>query len=162
MGVATEMARKAIEKLWSHLGALDDEVAVDRRAFFPDGVKGNLTDLKPADLKGRLDQALRGFTVPANAGLPDAKKWHTRLTDARDGLAAALSGHGEARGASKIGTAGLNAARERFLGAYNGVAKPLVRGLLAALGRQDEYDTFFKDLQVQEDGARATPATPPA
>ena len=52
--------------------------------------------------------------------------------------------------------------REEFLSVYNGVAKPLVRGL-ASLGKNTEYEHSFRDLQVNEEGrSTKTPPAPPA
>jgi hypothetical protein len=53
--------------------------------------------------------------------------------------------------------------REEFLNVYNGVAKPLVRGLLASLGKSAEYEHSFRDLQLNEEGRPTkTPPAPPA
>lgn len=52
------------------------------------------------------------------------------------------------------------AARESFLHVYNKVAKKLIAGLLADLGREREYELFFTDLTVNEGGSPAKkPAT---
>ncbi len=166
VGDATPRARKELERFFHHLGSLDeDEVTFQLDAFFPAGNLGPLAALKPADVAARLDQALRGFELPIHAALPDGAKWKGRLTTARDALSGAVGGRGGATGSSIRGTAGLTAARAGFHTAYVNVARPLVKGLLASLGRADELRLFFLDLQVNEDGssreAPATDALPP-
>lgn len=155
---ATEAARKEIDRFYSFLGSLDDDVKVDKAAFFPGNKLGALAALKPADLKGKLDDLARGFSAPANAALPDRAKWEQKLTGARDALGGALVGKGGARGLSIKSTAGLIAAREGFLKAYNGVAKRLIQGLLASLGREGEMKLFFSDLVVHESGKARAPS----
>ena len=100
---------------------------------------------------------LDGFDAAAKAGLPDAAKWKGKLTTARNALDAAASGKGTATVQSIQRTAALVAAHEEFLAAYDGVAKRLVYGLLVHLGRTDEHRLFFKDLQVNEGGAKPAP-----
>jgi hypothetical protein len=156
---ANDAARKDVEKFHNYLNSLDDDLPLDRAAFFPGDKLGPISTFKPADMKAKLDEVLRGFAVPSHHGLPDRNKWKKRLEAARDGLADAIAGKSGARGASVQATTQLVQGREEFLGVYNGVAKPLVRGLLAHLGRKDEYNQFFADLLVNESGA-ATPGTP--
>ena len=103
---------------------------------------------------------LGGFALPSHQSLPDKDKWQTRLTKARDALASALSSKDEQQNTKLESTGKLGTARDEFLNVYNGVAKPLVRGLLASLGRSAEYEHSFRDLQVNEEG-RPT-KTPPA
>lgn len=158
---AAERGRKEIERFYSYLGSLDDDVAVDRKAFFSEGKMGALAVLKPGDVKSKLEDVLRGFTAPANAGLPEHAKWAQKLGAARDGLAGALAGKGSARSVSVQSTAGLVAAREEFLDSYNGVAKRLIRGLLASLKREEEMRLFFLDLQVNEGGKAKKDEAPP-
>jgi len=148
--------RKEIEKFYSYLGSLDDDVAFDKEAFFPGDKLGNLSQLKPADLRSRADDILRGFNVTANTQLPNAATWKTKLEKARDAAASAVQGKGSSNTASIIGTAGLIAARERFLKIY-GVAKRLVRGALIDLERENEYRLFFADLQVNEGPLNKSP-----
>jgi len=159
---AAPALRKAIEQFHKYLGSVDDALGIDREAFFPGGNLGKISQMKPADLVGKANQVLDGFAAPANAGLPQSATWIARLTTARDALAAATSGKGSSRTASIQGTAGLVAAREAFIKAYNGVAKKIVAGLLALLDRRDELRLFFKDLQVNEAGSSTpeAPATP--
>lgn len=119
--------------------------------------------MKPADLKAHADRVLGGFGLPAHQSLPDREKWQTRLTKARDALASALSSKDEQQNTKLESTGKLGAAREEFLSVYNGAAKPLVRGLLASLGRSVDYEHYFRDLQVNEEGRPTkTPPAPPA
>lgn len=155
-----ETLRKEIERFHKHLGTLDDDVKVDRHAYFAGGKLGKITALKPADLVKKATKVLDGFDVPANAALPDGAKWKGKLTKARDALGAAVSGKGAAATQSIQHTAALAAAHEAFLATYNGVAKRLVYGLLVHLGRKDEHRLFFKDLQVDEGGAPVQPPSP--
>jgi hypothetical protein len=142
------MAGKVLDQFWSFLGSID---GVDVAAFFEGGKKGATAKLKPGDVRSKALRALRGFT--AHTKLPQGDAWKKRLTDAEAELGAALGGKGDAHGGSISQTAELVAARESFLVSYNGVAKPIVRGLLTSLGREGEMALFFKDLQVNE-GAR--------
>lgn len=151
---AAALGRSEIERFYNYLGSLDKDVVFDKEAFFPKGKLGALAALKPGDVKSRVEDVLRGFTAEANAALPEHAKWSQKLGAARDGLASALAGKGGARSVSIQSTAELVAAREEFLEAYNGVAKRLIRGLLASLKREEEMRLFFKDLQVNE-GSRA-------
>jgi hypothetical protein len=93
-------------------------------------------------------QVLRAFSAPINAALPERAKWEGKLRAASEALDAALGAKGNAKTGAIQSTAGLIAAREAFLRAYNGVAKRLIQGLLVELGREDEMRLFFKDLQV--------------
>lgn len=149
-GEAAEVGRKEIERFWHHLHTLDDGASADIEAFFPGNKLGALAALKPADVRSRLGEVLRGFAAPGNASLPDRPKWEQKLTAAHDALDAALGGKGTARAGAIQGTAGLIAAREEFLRVYNRVAKPVVRGLLAELGREGELRLFFPDLTANE------------
>jgi hypothetical protein len=106
----------------------------------------------------RAEQVLRGFLVPAHAELSGASQWQGALQDTHDALDTAIHGTHRARNASVIATKGMVAARERFLGLYNGVAKPLVRGVLRDLGRANEYRRFFRDLQVNESRRQTAPS----
>jgi hypothetical protein len=144
-GVATA-GRRTVRQFFRYLGTLD--VPLDLAAFFPGERLGSLSALKPADVKIKIDEVLKGFDAEIHAALPDRAKWKQRLEDARQQLADALEGHEGARSDSVRRTASLVTARENFLTTYNGVAKPLIRGLLTALGRKDEMHLFFKDLQV--------------
>jgi hypothetical protein len=145
---ATPAVRKELERFYNFLGGLEDDVKIDRNAFFPGGELGNLVSLKPNDLLGSIDEVLGGFALPANAHLPECDKRKAKLESVRKALADALGTRSPAIHRTISATASLAAARERFLGLYNGVAKPLVRAILADLGRADEYLHFFLDLQV--------------
>lgn len=145
---ALPAVRRELERFHNFLGGLEDDAEVDRESFFPGDRLGNLASLKPADLLARLDEVLLGFLVPANAGVPERDKRKAKLEAVRKTLADALGSSSANTNRVISATAGLAAARERFLGLYNGVAKPLVRAMLADLGRADEYTRFFLDLQV--------------
>ncbi|HEX2571824.1 MAG TPA: hypothetical protein VH877_19940 [Polyangia bacterium] len=145
---AVPAVRKELERFYNFLGGLEDDVEIDRESFFSGDRLGNLAMLKPADLLIKLDEVLRGFLVPANAAVPERDKRKAKLEAVRKTLADALGTSSANTNRVISATAGLAAARERFLGLYNGVAKPLVRAMLADLGRADEYTRFFLDLQV--------------
>jgi hypothetical protein len=151
---ATRRLRDQLRRFHYHLKTLPSG-GFDFDAFFANGKLDGVHRLKPADLVARADYALTGFTVPANSALPGAQQWQATLQDARDALAAATSGRQHARNDALIASTDMVAARERFLELYNGVAKPLVRGVLRDLGRADEYRRFFRDLQVNESGRPA-------
>lgn len=158
--VTTEAARRHIRRFFMHVGSLDDTANLDIEAFFPGYKLGDIATLKPADLKARMDEILRGFAIPANSKLPQRELWQQMLTGARDALNDALSSKGTASRLTRQGSAGLRQAREEFLHVYTGVAKPLIRGLLSALGREHELKLFFLDLQINETSRPA--AQPPA
>jgi hypothetical protein len=151
---AVPLLRDALERFYHHLLSLPVSAGIDVDAFFPGKTLGNLSRLKPADLAAKADQVLHGFATKSNGGVAGLTKWQSAIEDARSALGRALKGKHSARGASVTATAGLLAARERFVGLYSGVAKPLVRGLLSELGRAKELDLFFVDLQVNEGSPR--------
>jgi hypothetical protein len=159
--------RDLIERFYHHLLSLPLDAGVDVNAFFPGKTLGTLAKLKPADLTAKADQVLLGFATKSSASVAGLAKWQGAIEDARATLGHALRGKQGARGTAVTGTAELAAARERFLTAYNGVAKPLIRGLLAELGRADDFALFFLDLQVNERApkkraeAKPDPETPP-
>lgn len=155
---AAEDAKAEINRFWSYLQSLDPGTPADVEAFFKGGKQGSLAGLKPADIKGKLIEVLTGFGADINKNLPDGAKWQTRLATARDALSGLNAG--AVRSASIAATAELKNAREDFLTAYNGVAKRVVLGLLILLGRKEEYAHFFKDLQVNEAGAKTKEETP--
>jgi hypothetical protein len=162
---AVPAVRKELERFYNFLGGLEDEAEIDRESFFPGDRLGNLASLKPADLLARLDEVLLGFLVPANAGIPERDKRKAKLESVRKTLADALGSSSANTNRVISATAGLATARERFLGLYNGVAKPLVRAMLADLGRADEYTRFFLDLQVditEDDPSHALGNSPAA
>lgn len=146
---ATQRLRDRLRRFFHHLQTLPRE-QIDFEAFFAGAKLGGVHRLKPEDLVSRADEVMRGFAVPANAGLEGAATWRAALQEARDELDASFYGKLRAWGDNAVATADMMAARERFLDLYNGVAKPLVRGVLRDLGRVDEYRRFFRDLQVNE------------
>ena len=153
--------RREVERFWNFLGSLDEEIAHDRAAFFAGDKLGTLSTLKPADVKSKVIAVLHGFAAPLNKALPDHVKWRKKLEAVRDELTTALEGRGGAHSSAIKSTAQLVTAREQFLVTYNGVAKPLVRGLLAQLGRKEEYELFFGDLLANESATKAPTAAPP-
>lgn len=164
---ATARGRKVIDRFWNHLGSLDDEeVRFDLAAFFPGEKLGALAALKPADVKAKLSSVLHGFAVPDNAKLSEHASWKKKITSALEDLVAALEGRLDAHGDVSQANTQLITARAEFLAYYNGVAKPLLRGLLNSVGRGAEYEQFFGDLLVNETGSRApaqpAPPAPPA
>ena len=152
---AAAEGKTAIKKFHRWLGSLDDDVDLDREAFFRGMKLGPVSTYKPADVKGRLDDLILGFAAARNATMPERANRLQKLTTARDALATALSGKGGASAQKLQGSAELVAARKAFLFLYNKVAKPMVRGQLAALGREQEMKAFFPDLAVNE-GSRRT------
>ncbi len=146
----TAKGKKLIEQFFNYLGALDEDVPVDREAFFPGGNKGELSRLTASSAAARMAGILRGFAVPSNAALPEGASWKARFEQARAGLVQTSGDRGGARGDSIVATAELVAARDGFVKFYNGVAKRLVLGALNHVGRAGEYKLFFKDLQVTE------------
>lgn len=149
--------RTCLGKFYSYLASLDEGMVGDVHAFFEGGNKGSLTELKPADLAARVNKALSGFEVSANASLPNAGAWKTKLEAAEQALMNALTGKSTTSVDSVKATSDLIAARKAFLVAYNRVAKPLVRAVLVLLGREGEMPLFFKDMAVNE-GSRAKKA----
>ena len=152
---AAAEGKTAIEKFHKWLGSVEDSVDMDRDAFFQGMKLGPVSTYKPADVKGRLDDLIRGFDVTRNAAMPERAARLLKLTTARDALQAALTGKTSTNTQKLQGSAELVAAREAFLFLYNKVAKPMVRGQLVALGRENEMKVFFPDLAVNE-GIRKT------
>jgi hypothetical protein len=148
-GQATKWLRDLLRRFHHHLKTLPPK-ELDFEAFFAGRKLDGVHRLKPEDLVSRAETVLRGFLVPANAELPGASQWQGALQDAHDALDTAIHGTHRARNNSILATTDMVAARERFLELYNGVAKPLVRGVLRDLGRANEYRRFFRDLQVNE------------
>ena len=121
---------------------------------------GDLGHLKPADLEAKAADVLRGFNTTKNKTITSLADWKTEIEAGRQTLANAISGKGSASGNAFVATAALIDARKNFLHAYNKVAKNIVRGLLAQLGRENEFHLFFKDLTVNEGGNTPPPAAP--
>lgn len=57
----------------------------------------------------------------------------------------------EAVEAAGAGEGSLRQARTSFLAAYHKVARRLIRGLLAELGREHELRRYFRDLQATDE-----------
>jgi hypothetical protein len=153
--IATDTARKHIRRFFMHLGSLDDTANLDIEAFFPGYRLGDIATLEPAELGARMDDLLRAFAVPANRKLPQRETWKQTLTATRGALDDALSNKSQASRPPREGSTSLRQAHEEFFALYNGVAKPIVRGLLRSLGREHELELFFIDLQVSEAGRPA-------
>jgi hypothetical protein len=154
---AREDMSDVLRRFHHFIETLPAEIRIDRAAFFPTQGSGKLSKFKPADLLTRADEVLHGFTVPLNAALPDADRWTSEITLGRATLAESLGGKHGASDGNSLAVSALNAARERFLDVYNGMAKRLVYVVLADIGRLDEYRQFFLDLQVHEDRRKAAP-----
>lgn len=157
---ATTHARDMLQRFFHYIRSLPRDIRLDVEALYPGRKLGKLSWLKPADVLARVRQVLRGLTVPANAGMPGLARWQEDLGAAHDRLDSALHGKSGRRTQASAATAALQARRDEFLQLYNGVAKPIVRGLLARLGRSNEYTLFFLDLRVHE-GSRTRASAPP-
>jgi hypothetical protein len=151
VGAATEDMRDHLRRYFFHLQSLPVRAGVDVNAFFTGGKLGRVATQKPEDLLSQADAVLRGFTTPTSAALPDAARWQAELIAARETLNQAISGKLGAVFTASTGTSALVQARARFLVAYNKVAKRLIRGLLAELGREHELRRYFRDMQVNEE-----------
>lgn len=162
---ASETAADTLDSLRRfhyHLKTLPSNTVFDREAFFGRDSMDTIARLKPADLLDRADRAVRGFSVPANAGLPGATEWLPSILNARNTLATAIESKQEASGSDKDASGSVAEIRERFLNLYNNVAKRLVWAVLAEAGRLDDYRRYFLDLQVNEDGRRPVAENPDA
>lgn len=158
---ATLALRDCMSRFYYFLRSLPASTPVDFQAFFAGNTMGDLGNLKPADLEAKAADVLRGFDATQNKGLSALTPWKSEIANARQTLFEALAGKGNATGKAFVATAALVDARKNFLQAYNKVAKPIVRGLLAQLGRENEYTLFFKDLTVNEGGPAHAPAVEP-
>ena len=159
--VSVEDMRDILRRFYRFLQSLPTQTKLDMDAFFAAGKLGNLGQHKPEDVLALADGALRGFSAPVHAELPGASMWQADIRATRTALAEAVSGkHGASSGATRV-VGSLGQAREAFLHVYNKVAKRLIRGLLADLGREHELRRYFRDMQVHEDRA-AAPGAPPA
>lgn len=150
----------ALRRFHYHLKTLPSDTTFDRDAFFGRSSMDEIGRLKPADLLARAEEVVRGFAVPANAGLPGADEWRPVISAARDSLAAAIAGKQQATGGNKDATASVSEIRHNFLNVYNNVAKRMVWAVLAQIGRLDDYHRYFLDLQVNEGGRGKYPETP--
>jgi hypothetical protein len=155
-----EMADR-LRRFYYYLLSLPASANVDVAAFFADGKQGKLSQYKAEDMLSRADTALRGFTTPAGATVPNGTAWQADIVVARGSLANALEGKLGAANTASTSVGSLAQARTEFLHVYNRVAKPAIRGLLAQLGREDEFRIYFRDLQVNEDRARPGAPTEP-
>lgn len=142
-------ARDVLARFFSYLHSLPRDTRCDVEAFFPGGMRGEISRLKPADLLAKVAEVQRGFSVPRNAALPGSDAWQHELAHAHDALAAAVSLKSNAGTQASRATSELAAARTRFLVIY-GLAKRLIRACLDELDRSSEYRLFFLDLQVNE------------
>lgn len=148
---AAEALRGHLNRFYSFLNSLDPrEDGVEVGKFFPGNVLDGLHQLKPADLKTRAQKVSEGFSLDAYKALALLEPWKKKLSQAEANLTDALSGKDSKKTEGSLLTASLSSAREEFLTAYNTVAKPLLRGLLNSLGRGEEFELYFKDLQVNE------------
>lgn len=151
VGEASEDMRDHLRRFYFHLQSLPVRSGVDVAAFFTGGKLGRISQHKPEDLLAQGDAVLRGFTLPASATLPESARWQTEITASRQALDEAIHGKLSASNDASAGTGALSQARSSFLVVYNKVAKRMIRGLLAELGREHELRRYFRDLQVNEE-----------
>lgn len=154
----TEAVRGVVRRHYHHLQSLPADTGFDLEAFYPGGVLGDISRMKPADVLAHSEQVLRGFNAARNQSLPGAATWRADITAARDALDAALGGKGSSRTGKRTASRELQDARKGFLHVYNHVAKPLIRGVLGHLGRGQDFRQYFLDLQVNEGSSAASPA----
>lgn len=160
--IATNSLRDVLTRFYYFLKSVPGQNSFDFEALFPGKTMGDLGHLKPADLESKAADVLRGFETSANQSLAMFAPWKSEIDTARQTLSNALAGKGNATGKSFVATASLVQARKDFLHAYNKIAKPILRGVLASLNRENEWPLFFKDLTVSEDGKPAANTnTPP-
>lgn len=157
---AEEACADVVTRFYHHLRSLPRSVDFSFDAFYEGQLLGDVAKLKPADLRAKAAYILSGFDAPKNKNVAAFAAWKSDIAAAHDALNDALSGKGSAQNRTYAATAGLVAARERFLQVYNGVAKPLVRGLLNDVGRGGEYRDFFRDLTAQESSPHKGAAEP--
>lgn len=156
---AADKLRGNLSRFFNRLHSFDEEITVDISAFFQGGVLGNISQLKDSDVKAKTEKVLLGFEADRNKKFPDREDWLEKLTRGRDALDEEIKIKTAKRNEVATTTAALSSAREEFLTAYNGVAKPIIRGLLKKLGRSEEFNLFFKDMQVNEGPRAAKTAT---
>jgi hypothetical protein len=147
-----------VSRFYYSLRSLPKTTDFDFDALFPGHTMGDLASLKPADVVAKADAVLRGFDNSKNKAIADFAKWKNEIETTRQTLSDALSGKGNASGKSFVATTALVEARNNFLRAYNKVAKPALRALLAQVGRENELHLYFKDLTVYEGGHPNAPA----
>lgn len=158
---SAETLADVLRRYYLHLQSLPPQVSFDLASFFPAGKIGPVSSLKAEDLLSRADDVLRGFTMPANALLPQTATWQAEIVVAHTNLAGAISGKLSAVHDVSGATGSLAQARERFLHVYHKVARRLIRGLLAQLGREVELRKFFRDMQVPESRSPGQPREEP-
>jgi hypothetical protein len=158
---AEEGVRDIVGRFYYHLRSLPKSVDFDFDAFYQGKNLGDLASLKPADLRAKAASVLHGFDTAKNKSVAGFASWKQDITTAHQAIDDTLTGKGGAQNRAFVATASLVAAREKFLQIYNGVAKPIVRGLLNDLGRGEEYRLFFRDLTVNE-GAKSKNGEPDA
>lgn len=151
VGEASEEMRDNLRRFYFHLQSLPARSGVDVAAFFADGKLGRISQHKPEDLLAQGDAVLRGFALPSSATLPEATRWQGDIAASREILDQAIHGKLSAANGASAGVGSLSQARTSFLTVYNKVAKRLIRGLLAELGREHELRRYFRDLQVNEE-----------
>lgn len=151
---AEEEVRDVVGRFYYHLRSLPKSVDFDFEAFFAGKNLGDLTKLKPADLRAKAASVLHGFDVAKNKAIAPFGAWKNDITAAHQTIDDALTGKGGAQTRAFVANASLVSARDRFLKVYNGLAKPLVRAVLTEVDRPDEYRLFFRDLTVNESPAR--------
>ena len=159
-GDAYEKMLDAVRRFHRYLQSLPSGTVIDIAAFFPGGYVG--TRRKAADLLAQGKQLLIGFEAPANTSFPAVAEWKTTFTVACVDLEQAVVDKGSARRMTASTTSSLQEARLQFVAVYNGLAKRLVRAVLQDIGRENEFRSFFLDLQVNEDGSPASPEEPEA
>lgn len=157
---AAATVRDSLTRFYHYLRSLPKSTDLDFDALYPGQTMGDLGHLKPADLEAKAADVLRGFNTPKNKTIASLADWKTEIESGRQTLSDAVSGKGNASGNAFVATAALIDARKNFLHVYNKVAKNIVRGVLAQLGRENEFHLFFKDLTVNEGGNNPPPATP--
>jgi hypothetical protein len=157
---ASAALRDNVSRFYYHLRSLPKTTDFDFDALFPGQTLGDLGHLKPADLVSKAADVLRGFDTPKNKNVAAFASWKTDITTTCQTLSDAISGKSKTSGKAFVATAALVDKRKNFLHAYNKVAKPIIRGLLAQLNRENEYELFFKDLSVNEGGHAKTPPEP--
>lgn len=123
--------------------------------FFADGTKasgGSTPALRIVGLARIIDATTR-YDVPGR------EAWVTRFTDLRTRLTEAVAASNAARRDRKPATEQLAQARDRWLRQYR-ATKLIVEGLLVLAGREAEYRSFFKDLQVGTPSTGSTTTDP--
>ena len=156
---SAEALADSLRRFHLYVQSLPAQVSIDLAAFFPSGNLGTVSGISPENLLMRADEVLRGFVAPANAEVPELAPWEVEIAANRLVLADAISGKHGAIHDTTGATSSLVQARRDFLHVYQKVARPLIRGLLAELGREHELRRYFRDMQIPD---RRPPGTPEA